>query len=180
MGVTESGIVYPDASSPIAPTPDGLQGYFQAMAESIDASLGGASAKMKRTAAQSIPNAGSGAFILWDTTVYSRGGALTSTAGIQVPEDGLYDIAGQLAIVNSGTAGLFHVSVTGASEGGCVLARGSSWSATAPSIIGGAARLQCTAGDILSLAAYQTNGAARDTSTGIYQTALSVSWAGKL
>lgn len=184
MGTTESGIVYPDASSPIAPTPDGLQGYFQAMAESIDASLGGASAKMERKNPQVLANA-SATSILWDATTYSRGGATTSSAGIQIGEDGLYDIAGQVAVGNTGLAGFIHISLAGATEGNIVLCRNSGWSATQPTIVIGSARVQCAAGDTLTLSCFHNNDAAGistigTTGGGPYRTALSVSWAGKL
>ena len=179
MPYTESGIYYPDGTTILEP----LESHFQQMAESVDSSLDGASAKMDRRSPQALPN-NAGTAILWDATTYTRGGAITSAAGIQVPTTGLYDVAAQVAVGNSGAAGFVHLSISGASEGTVTIVRNSAWSSDQPTIITGALRISCTAGNILSVVLFHTNGASISTISttggGPYKTALSVSWAGAL
>lgn len=174
MALTESGIYYPEPSSPID-----VQGDMQQMAESIDSSLGGPSAGVQRAAVQSIPNGITGASILWDITNYSRGGAIASAAGIQVPLTGLYDISAIFGLTTLTADNYIQGAINGASSGAFVFGRcGVDTSGAAFTVVSGASRVACTAGNILTMAVIHGGASARNTAVLPRRCALTVSWAG--
>lgn len=120
--------------------------------------------KVERHAAQALVNEAETA-IIFDTEIYDTHGMYSGAgANITIPEDGSYQVTGRVSI-DTAVGGLYQVQVNknGALAQGEVLFRGDVDASNAPTTRGGVSEIECVAGDVLTLVAFQITGANRNT-----------------
>lgn len=174
MPTTTNGLPYPSSTAP-----PNVPADIQALAEAVDTAVLAAKPHgefRKQIDVQSIPNAAALPTVILLTALGTlEGGITVNGAGeITVPRDGIYLMAGWLAFVQSNTtpyrAGYIQVGGTAIIRATAVPTANTFAHCTMT------ATRRLTAGTKVTLAAYQTSGAALNVEFANNQTGLDVTW----
>lgn len=119
----------------------------------------GYSAEIRRTTAQSIPNA-VWTKVAFNATSFNRG-MTVSNSGITIPITGLYRIDCVVTIDNTAATGQLALRLDGP-KGTTRVVGQMGLLATTPTVLSTSNLIVCDANDLLNLSVYQSNGAAKN------------------